>query len=474
MTTSRLRAISSQTPEATPQGRGHSPLMTLVLERRCKGMFNLALVGMTLTALNVMISATGGVHPRFFNDVGVGVGIFTGYALSAILARGKRLSASLSAATLGMILPIVIGDLIHGDYTERLLYLLLAVSIPSFGLDRRFLLGFYLVTFFSVLSLIFLMPGDMRLGPDGFRTLLLDLVLILTGAVALFWVNLKQTNEAIEELWDERQRATQARAQAEQEARRAEVANNSKSMFLANVSHELRTPLNAIMGYVELVREEAELEALELWYDEELGHVHQASGQLLQLINDVLDLSKIEAGRLSIVAGSFELDELLEELVELVEPLAEARGNVLILEQQECPGYTLCSDRLRLKQVLLNLLSNAVKFTSEGEIRIGVEDVSAEHEDEGGAWIRIEVCDQGIGMSREQMERIFEPFLQASESTAHQYGGTGLGLALSRRICTLLQGSIWVESGGQGEGASFFVEIPCQWSETRSTRRGRR
>lgn len=437
--------------------------MEIVLERRCKGMFNLALLGMTLTTINVCISST---NDRFVNDFGVGAGIFIGYALSAIFARRRMLSASLTAATLGMILPIVIGDLIHGEYTERLLYLLLAVSLPSFGLNRRFLIGFYAITFASVIALIVLMPGELHLGPQPFRTLLLDLAIILTGAVALFWVNLKQTNEAIQELWEEQQKAKQARADAEQAASRAEIANNSKSMFLANVSHELRTPLNAIMGYVDLVREEAELDELELWYDEELGYVYQASNQLLQLINDVLDLSKIEAGRLSIVASTFELDELVHELVELIEPLAVANGNRLVLEHRACEGYMLCTDRLRLKQVLVNLLSNAVKFTQDREIRLSIKDISANHQCDPGAWIAIAVSDQGIGMSSDQMARIFEPFLQATEETAHRYGGTGLGLALSRRICTLLKGSIWVESEGEGKGSTFHVELPCVWQES--------
>ncbi len=248
---------------------------------------------------------------------------------------------------------------------------------------------------------------------------------------------------------------------AEQAASQAEVANNSKSMFLANVSHELRTPLNAILGYVELIQEESEDEG-ENKYEEELGRVHGAAHQLLGLINDVLDLSKIEAGRLQMVPTQFDLCKLCDELDDLLSPLAKSQQNELVFHGVS-DACSITTDRMRLKQVLVNLLSNAVKFTHGG--RVDVKLVRFESE-QGEPWVGIEVRDTGIGMTEEQLTRIFEPFLQGSAGTSHQYGGTGLGLALSRRICAMLGGHIEVTSVW-GEGSVFTVELPCQWRDTR-------
>lgn len=428
------------------------------IQVRSKSMWRLSFVGMTITTFNVIVSLTVGFNERVSNDMWVGAGIMLGLVASAWFARKKRLMASLISLSLGLNVSIILGDLCYGEYTERLLYLLLAVAVSGFGLDRRALVVTSVMTFLGLVGLSLMMPGEFRLGPKTFPSLLIDITAILIAASILFYVNASVTRDALSQARDKHEESEHQRQIAEQAASHAEVANNSKSMFLANVSHELRTPLNAILGYVELIQEESEDDD-QAWYVDELGRVHSAAGQLLGLINDVLDLSKMEAGRLQIIAVEFELGELLSELEDIITPLASAQGNTLIFHGMEraCAMHT---DRMRLKQVVLNLLSNSVKFTQNGEVSVHIHHFEREAR---APWLGIEVRDTGIGMTVPQLQRIFEPFLQGSAGTSHQYGGTGLGLALSRRICAMLGGEIHVESVW-GKGSTFTVEIPCQWS----------
>ncbi len=231
----------------------------------------------------------------------------------------------------------------------------------------------------------------------------------------------------------------------------AEDASRTKSQFLANMSHELRTPLNAVIGYAEMLVEEAtERGQHEMVSD--LRHIHGAGRTLLRLIDDLLDLSKIEAGRMEIFAESFEVSRLLREAVTTVEPLVSRGGNVLLV--REGPGLgTMRSDYTRTRQVLLNLLSNAAKFTQDGTITL-------EAAREGGTLV-FRVADTGIGMTPEQVGRIFQPFSQADASTTRRFGGTGLGLTITRRCCELLGGEVGVAST-PGEGTTFQVRLPAE------------
>ncbi len=234
----------------------------------------------------------------------------------------------------------------------------------------------------------------------------------------------------------------------------AEEANKSKSQFLANMSHELRTPLNAIIGYSEMLREDAE-DAGEETAVSDLDKVLAAARHLLALINDILDLSKIEAGRLEIYCETFDLQQLVRDVVSTVQPLIEKNANVL--EVKVDPSITeVYADLTRVRQVLFNLLSNASKFTKEGTINL---DVWPEKVD-GLDWFYMRVKDSGIGMTEEQLAKLFQEFSQADASTTRKYGGTGLGLAISRKLCHMMGGDIKVASE-YGKGSSFTVQVPA-------------
>jgi len=251
----------------------------------------------------------------------------------------------------------------------------------------------------------------------------------------------------------------------------AERANQAKSQFLANMSHELRTPLNAIIGYSEMLQEEA----IDLNYSEfipDLQKIHGAGKHLLTLINDILDLSKIEAGRMDLYLETFDIATMIQEVVSTIEPLAAKNYNTLIINCSKDLG-TLHADLTKVRQNLLNLLSNACKFTENGTItltverkqELGIADQEIGNKDrEGGhlplpAWIIFQVADTGIGMTPEQLERIFDAFIQADASTTRKYGGTGLGLAIAQRFCQMMGGEIDVQSQ-VGQGSKFTMRIP--------------
>ncbi|MBL0087028.1 MAG: response regulator [Ideonella sp.] len=232
-----------------------------------------------------------------------------------------------------------------------------------------------------------------------------------------------------------------------------EQANRHKSEFLANMSHELRTPLNAIIGYSEMLQEDAiEQGAAALVPD--LKKIHGAGHHLLEMINSVLDLSKIEAGRMEVNLESTDLPMLLAEIEGVVRPLAKRNQNHLHFAVPIGLDRYL-TDRLKLRQVLLNLLSNACKFTREGQVRLTAD----RRRDDDGDWIEFAVSDTGIGITPTQLDRLFKDFSQADNGTARQYGGTGLGLALSRRLCHLMGGDISVHST-PGAGSVFVARLP--------------
>ncbi|MBI3269423.1 MAG: response regulator [Planctomycetes bacterium] len=233
----------------------------------------------------------------------------------------------------------------------------------------------------------------------------------------------------------------------------AEQANRAKSSFLANMSHELRTPMNAIIGYSEMLEEEA-AEAGHESYVADLKKIHAAGKHLLSLINDILDLSKIEAGKMELFLETFSVEELVRDVASTVQPLVAKNANKL--EVRCTTGFgTVHADLTRTRQVLFNLLSNACKFTKEGTVGL---DVSRAAED-GAAWVTLRVTDTGIGMTPEQLGKLFQDFAQAEASTAKKFGGTGLGLALSRKIARMMGGDVTVTSE-QGKGSAFTLRIP--------------
>jgi signal transduction histidine kinase/CheY-like chemotaxis protein len=254
----------------------------------------------------------------------------------------------------------------------------------------------------------------------------------------------------IDRVEHERQRALVELAQARDAA---EESNRAKSRFLANMSHELRTPLNAVIGYSEMLQEEAaEIGQKEFLPD--LQRIKDAGKHLLSLINDMLDLSKIEAGKMRLEPTTFDLAEMLEAATTTVRPVVEKRQNVLKLEIANHLG-TMFSDEMRLRQCLFNLMSNAGKFTENGTVTLNVVRQSRDGDD----WVRFRVIDTGIGMTPEQIAKLFQPFTQADVSTTRKYGGTGLGLAISEKLCQLLGGCIQVESEPD-KGSTFTLELP--------------
>jgi len=231
-------------------------------------------------------------------------------------------------------------------------------------------------------------------------------------------------------------------------------ASNVKSQFLANMSHELRTPLNAIIGYSEMLHEEA-VEMGDMMFVEDLKKISTAGSHLLALINDILDISKIEAGRMELHYEESSLTELVHDVMITMRPLIENKGNTLIYEAEQYGEMT--TDVLKLRQVLLNFLSNANKFTEQGQITVAIH--AQQHNGRDG--FSFYINDTGIGMSAEQMSKLFQPFTQVDSSLTRKYGGTGLGLSISQRFVQMLGGYIEVDSE-LGAGTSFTCWLPSQ------------
>ncbi len=247
----------------------------------------------------------------------------------------------------------------------------------------------------------------------------------------------------------------------------AEEANRAKSQFLANMSHELRTPLSAIIGYTEMLEEEIEDESDPASLLGDMTKIKDNARHLLGLINDVLDISKVESGRMEVYAEEFDTGRLLQDVTATMQALMEKNGNTLVLDAPPDLG-TMHQDMTKLRQMLLNLLSNAAKFTKDGTITLSAQRTVGP---DGTDQVTLSVSDTGIGMTPEELQKLFQRFQQADASTTRRFGGTGLGLSITRAFATMLGGSVDVGSA-PGQGTTFTLRLPAQWQPAQAPATG--
>jgi signal transduction histidine kinase len=372
------------------------------------------------------------------------------YRESGNLQLSALISVELLACT------SLFGAYFYGGVSSPFLpWLLVSLLLGFFYLSERPIL---VVGLFTVNILGFVLAYLVWGFPDRLSHEQLSMVgwiSILSATIYMSWMAIYYANmiamRSDLEREAERHRETAVRLRAAKDM--ADEANRAKSIFLAKMSHELRTPLNAVIGFSEILLEDVELDGKNSGRKADLERINSAGKHLLSLVTDILDLSKIESDHIELNIEEFDLNDMVREVIATVQPMIAEKKNRLIVR---CPSNLgiVSTDQTKLRQAALNLLSNAAKFTQEGTITLGVQ----RRKREAGDWIEIQVQDTGIGIAESEIGQLFQNFGQANRSTSRKYGGTGLGLALSQKLCALMGGGISVSSE-LDNGSCFTIRV---------------
>jgi signal transduction histidine kinase len=353
------------------------------------------------------------------------------------------------------------GAYFYGGVSSPFLpWLLVSLLLGFFYLSNRplMVIGMFAVNIgiFAVPSFLFGFPQIVPVS----QLATVGAISILSATVymswmAVFYANIMSMRSNLERE-GERHRATAVMLTRAKEL--ADAANRSKSIFLSKMSHEFRTPLNAVIGYSEILLEDAEMSGDGHRRKPDLERINAAGKHLLSLVTDVLDISKIESNHIELKIETFKLTSLIDDIVSTCRPMLVARKNRLVVQSPPDLGEAT-TDQTKLRQAAFNLMSNAAKFTKNGAITLS----AARERGVSGDWIEITVADTGIGLSQEEMAKLFQNFGQASAETQAKYGGTGLGLSISQRFCALMGGAITVTSE-VGKGSAFKIRVPAERS----------